>query len=303
MKRILLGGSPCTHWSIAQKRENRETAAQGLGWELFLNYVIALEKFKPDFFLYENNESISQEIQGEIEKYLDIALLHFNSAKVSAQTRKRVYGTNIEGVKEPADRKIYVRDILQREYKAENLYNEIKFTEPRNKDTSRIIRIGTIGKGGQGERVYSIDGKSSTLSANGGGRGAKTGLYLVDNDTVRKLNPIEAERLQTMPDNYTEGIPNTQRYKCVGNGWTAEMIIHILSFMNIPLDEEIEVVALYDGIGTGRYCLDKLGYTKVKYYAYEIDKYAMQIANKNYPDIVQCGDAFKVREKDWAAGV
>ena len=94
------------------------------------------------------------------------------------------------------------------------------------KDNNKLVRIGTIGKGGQGERVYSINGKSCTLSANGGGRGAKTGLYLI-NGEVRKLSPLEAERLQTLPDNYTlyEGIPETQRYKCIGNGWTAEVII------------------------------------------------------------------------------
>lgn len=57
---------------------------------------------------------------------------------------------------------------------------------------------------------------------------------------------------------------------------------------------------MYDGIGTGRYCLDKMGFTNVKYYAYEIDKYAMKIANKNYPDIIQCGDAFQVRDDEWS---
>lgn len=72
-----------------------------------------------------------------------------------------------------------------------------------------------------------------------------------------------------------------------------------MQHMNIDKDEEIIVVSLYDGIATGRYCLDKLGYKNVKYYAFEIDKYAMQVANNNYPDIIQCGDAFKVRENNW----
>lgn len=71
MKKILIGGSPCTYWSVAQKPGARETEAQGLGWELFKNYLIALEKFKPDFFLYENNESASKAIQSEIEKKLE----------------------------------------------------------------------------------------------------------------------------------------------------------------------------------------------------------------------------------------
>ena len=94
------------------------------------------------------------------------------------------------------------------------------------------VRVGHYGKGGQGQRIYSIVGKSVTLSANGGGQGAKTGLYKIDlpdgDYVIRKLTPIEAERLQTLPDNYTAGISNTQRYKCIGNGWTVDVIVHIL---------------------------------------------------------------------------
>ena len=94
------------------------------------------------------------------------------------------------------------------------------------------VRIGQYGKGGQGQRIYSVIGKSVTLSANGGGQGAKTGLYKIDlpdgDYVIRKLTPIEAERLQTLPDNYTEGISKTQRYKCIGNGWTVDVIAHIL---------------------------------------------------------------------------
>ena len=94
------------------------------------------------------------------------------------------------------------------------------------------VRVGHYGKGGQGQRIYSVRGKSVTLSANGGGQGAKTGLYKIDlpdgDYIIRKLTPIEAERLQTLPDNYTAGISNTQRYKCIGNAWTVDVIAHIL---------------------------------------------------------------------------
>ena len=79
----------------------------------------------------------------------------------------------------------------------------------------------------QGQRVYSPEGKTPTLSANGGGLGAKTGLYEIDGD-IRKLTPIECERLQCLPDNYTEGISNTQRYKTLGNGFNCAVIKHIL---------------------------------------------------------------------------
>ena len=70
----------------------------------------------------------------------------------------------------------------------------------------------------------------------------------------------------------------------------------------MPRDEEIVVLSMYDGIGTGRYCLDKMGFTNVTYYAYEIDKPAMTVALSNYPDIIQLGDAFDLRRDDWELG-
>lgn len=66
MIKILIGGSPCTYWSIAQGKDKREREAEGIGWELFKNYVIAKEKFRPDFFLYENNQSASANIKYQI---------------------------------------------------------------------------------------------------------------------------------------------------------------------------------------------------------------------------------------------
>ena len=121
---------------------------------------------------------------------------------------------------------------------------------------------------------------------------------------IRKLTPVECERLQTLPDNYTAAVSNTQRYRGLGNGWTAEVIIHILTgaLKDVPRDEEIVVLSMYDGIGTGRYCLEKMCFTNVTYYAYEIDGPAMKVALSNYPDIIQCGDAFDLRRDDWELG-
>ena len=99
MIKILLGGSPCTHWSIAQKNGRETQPNSGIGWELFLNYKIALEKYKPDYFLYENNKSASQDIKDEIARQLNVVepdlltpdngvrMTHINSALVSAQQR------------------------------------------------------------------------------------------------------------------------------------------------------------------------------------------------------------------------
>ena len=117
------------------------------------------------------------------------------------------------------------------------------------------VRVGVIGSGGQGSRIYSVHGKTVTLTAEGGGRGGKTGLYKIDlpdgDYAVRKLTPIEAERCQTLPDNYTAlgmddngkevKISNTQRYKAIGNGWTVDVIAHMLRNMQF---EEVETYAL-----------------------------------------------------------
>jgi DNA-cytosine methyltransferase len=98
--------------------------------------------------------------------------------------------------------------------------------------TTSPYRIGQIGKGSQGDRIYSVKAKSICLSGNGGGRGAKTGLYKIDlpdgDYIIRKLTPLECERLQTIPDYYTNHVSNTQRYKGIGNGWTIDIIAHIL---------------------------------------------------------------------------
>lgn len=95
----------------------------------------------------------------------------------------------------------------------------------------RIGNLPNLGKG-QANRIYSVKGKSICLNANGGGSGAKTGLYKVDlpdgDYVIRKLTPTECERLQTLPDGYTKGVSDTQRYKCIGNGWTVDVIAHIL---------------------------------------------------------------------------
>ena len=121
MIKLQIGGSPCTYWSIAQT-SNRETEPSGMGWELFENYLIALEKFKPNFFLYENNKSMSAAIRAEITKRFGFEPVCINSALVSAQNRQRLYWCgkrNPDGtysavpVQQPEDKGILLRDILE----------------------------------------------------------------------------------------------------------------------------------------------------------------------------------------------
>ena len=118
---FLIGGSPCTYWSIAQTK-NRETVASGMGWELFSQYVRALHEAKPKYFIYENNKSMSKDIRASIDKAFGFEAVLINSALVSAQNRQRLYWVgkrNDDGtyskvpVEQPEDRGILLRDILE----------------------------------------------------------------------------------------------------------------------------------------------------------------------------------------------
>lgn len=450
--KILIGGSPCTHWSIAQTK-NRETEASGIGWELFLNYRIARDKYHPDYFLYENNKSMSPAIRAQITAELGVEPVLINSALVSAQNHQRLYwvgkrepdGTYSQvRVEQPEDKGILLRDILEsgvcwREkgyaltasnhsataedmiarrqrngvaepvnittggksqclrasYYKDGIRNMVGNTVDRKTCVAEPNRIGTIENDAKKQdfdsqqyRVYSPDGKSVTLCGNGGGVGAKTGLYAVpisaENNKVilkaidslvdrkgyvpemfnpynraeitgkaptlstgsmvtsscavlifetadgkqipvyevrggritikgkeypikladgfyiiRKLTVTECKRLQTVPDTYAFPVSDTQAYKMLGNGWTVDVIAHIMSRFTGLTEEPVEVLSMYDGMSCGRIALDKLGVNVTAYYATEIDKYAVQTTQHNFPETVQLGDAFQVRDEEW----
>lgn len=375
---FMVGGSPCTYWSIAQTK-NRETVASGIGWELFSQYVRALHDAKPKYFIYENNKSMSKEIRASIDKEFGFEAVCINSALVSAQNRQRLYWVgkrNADGtyskvnVEQPDDRGILLRDILETgiawQEKSYNLttrcngaipsdtlkrHRHTMIAEPvcvaergryigddgeveqhlearndgktntlttvqKDNQVAVPIRIGTIENDAKNHkfdsqqyRVYSPDGKGVTLCGNGGGLGAKTGLYAVPmrvreatkrgyvdiepgecvdlampksktrrgramrnkanclttscdfyeycgtldmpiyqvrdgritikGETypiklrdgcyiIRKLTVRECMRLQTVPETYEFPVSNSQAYKMLGNGWTCEVIAHLI---------------------------------------------------------------------------
>lgn len=385
MIRLLIGGSPCTKWSIAQKNGRETQPNSGLGWELFLNYKIALDKYKPDYFLYENNKSASQAIKGEICNQLGSPLQYINSALLSAQNRERFYVHNWD-CPQPQDKGILLKDILEhgvvekekayclcsdhtgttrdyfKKHQSQVVFEPVRippygspnkarplnahypnncggwekrvFSDNPNKQQVDLIcepiRLGDISSN------YSCYGKSITLSANGGEPGGKTGLYFVplpdelvglvcdkgkiysviDSKIktkfgtfnidlldglylIRKLTINECKRLQTVPEWYSFPVSNQQAYKMLGNGWTVDVIKHQLSYIPNILNEDIEVLSMYDGMSCGQIALKEMGCNIVKYYATEIDKYAIQTTQHNFPNTIQLGDAFQVRERGW----
>lgn len=453
----LIGGSPCTHWSIAQSPDKRETTASGIGWDLFSQYVRALREAKPKYFIYENNKSMSKEIRKSITETFGFEDICINSALVSAQNRQRLYWIgkrNPDGtyskvnVAQPEDKGIVLKDVLdgmtdrdkgryviasigrttEREYfkknqgnmtfepvnttsdnkaqciratcykdgirnmvgnmrdrrtcvaepvnitdggksqtiKSQYSHTDINnickykstygatgvaepvsvaqrgryndngteqhiesrtdnksncvttvqkdsmvaepvrcFTLPREdgiqtqskqyrvysndgKSTTLCaegggmgaktglyavpIKVGEVGNGGQGNRIYTSDGKAVTQQANSGGLGSHTGLYAIpvefENDKpikavsgtdgktykvyevtngmitikdktypiklqdglyiIRKLTVSECKRLQTVPEWYEFPVSDTQCYRLLGNGWTCDVITHLI---------------------------------------------------------------------------
>lgn len=220
---LLIGGSPCQDLSIAKKdRKGLEGDRSGLFWE----YVRVLREVKPTWFVLENVASMPKADRDIITKTLEVEPILINASLVSAQSRKRLFWTNIP-VAQPEDRGSVLRDILEAEVDPSYEVHGAFTPTPGSR------QVGHLGPtNGQGNRVYPVDGKSVCLSAHGGGRGAKTGLYAIsyvaEGTRIRKLTPVECERLQGLPDGYTEGVAKTHRYKALGNAFHVEVVAHIL---------------------------------------------------------------------------
>ena len=222
---LLIGGSPCQGFSFAGKQLNFNDPRSAL----FFEFVRLLKETNPKYFLLENVR-MKKESEDIISEYLGVKPIEINSNLVSAQNRKRLYWTNIPNITIPNDRNIYLKDIL------ETNTNEKLYEEPYYKTNDGTLSyLGYVGNAPkQATKVFSINGKSSCLTALGGGQGGKTGLYEIEIDNkkyCRKLTPIECERLQTVPEGYTEGVSNTARYQMLGNGWTVDVIAHIFKEM------------------------------------------------------------------------
>ena len=154
--------------------------------------------------------------------------------------------------------------------------------------------VKAIGKDGKKATIYEVKDGMITI------KGKQYPIKLIDGYyIIRKLSVNECRRLQTVPDWYVFPVSDTQAYKMLGNGWTVEVIKHLLSHIPNIQNEEIEVLSMYDGMSCGRIALEELGCKVAKYKAYEIDKYAIKTTQHNFPDTIQMGDAFAVRDDDW----
>ena len=279
---ILVGGSPCTYWSIASAGHGqRETTASGLGWDLFQQYVRALKEAEPKYFIYENNASMSNAIYTAISQTFGFQPMMINSSLVSAQNRMRFYwvgkrvGDSYKSVDflQPKERGITVQDILDSDIAERKKGFTVTHLSGNARDyfkkhhtniafkpvKDRPVQVGIYPKqdGTQSTskqyRIYDTAAKGVTICGQGGGMGAKTGLYAIKGKTfevknrhiliggkfygvqledgyyeIRPLTVTETKRMQTVPDWYEFPCSNTQAYKLLGNGWTVEVIAYIL---------------------------------------------------------------------------
>ena len=254
---LLIGGSPCHGFSFAGKQLNFVDPRSKLVFEFFR----LLKECKPKYFLLENVK-MKKEYEDIITEYLGVKPIAINSELFSAQDRKRIYWTNISIGSLPNENKLMVEDILQDEVDAK-YYIDPKRSVVICENEVKKRKIAFIGSNSQGNRIYSIHGKSISLCGERGGLGAKTGIYalpcltpdrsekrqngrrfkppyskfytltamdkhgILTDNFIRKLTPIECERLQTVPDGYTATASDSQRYRMLGNGWTVDVIAHI----------------------------------------------------------------------------
>lgn len=262
---LIMGGSPCQGFSKAGKNLNFDDPRS----KLFFEFVRLVEELKPKYFLLENVK-MTKEHRDTISSFLGVEPIYIDSALVSAQTRKRYYWTNIPYIFDPVDQRITLKDIIQTKGELEGSvvdermvtkigkaycltarYDGAVWWNSIERSQRTMIRVGDkvvfpeatkkgYAEAGVGEgldlsypnsktrRGRALKDKAHCLTTISPSQGIINERY-----NWRKLTPIECERLQTVPDNYTEGVSNAQRYKMLGNGWTVKVIEHILKNMEI----------------------------------------------------------------------
>lgn len=237
---LLIGGSPCQGFSFAGKQLNFEDPRSKLFWE----YVRLLKALKPKYFLLENVK-MKKESMDVITEALGVEPIFINSSLVSAQNRQRYYWTNIPMESLPNDKGIVLADILEdghvdrdkshcldaNYFKGGNLKSY--FEKHRRQLVFSKDGMCHVGDAGISDRyayvnrVYHPSGKGPSLVASDGGH--LQPKISKGTTEYRKLTPLECERLQTVPEGYTDkGISDTQRYKMLGNGWTVDVVSHIM---------------------------------------------------------------------------
>lgn len=209
---LLIGGSPCQGFSRVGRQLNFNDPRS----KLFFEFNDILHSYKPKYFLLENVK-MKKEYQDIISEHLGVEPIEINSSLVSAQNRPRLYWTNIPIHSLPQDKGVLLKDIIDYSFKG------LKLSEKALEYMNRSSPKWAGGKRRMDVYDNKLNEKSKCLTANM----YKGVPYGVVSELNRRLSPLECERLQTLPDNYTEGVSNTHRYRVLGNAWTVDVIAHI----------------------------------------------------------------------------
>ncbi len=221
---LLIGGSPCQGFSFSGKQLNFNDPRS----KLFFEYIRVLSEVNPTYFLLENVK-MKKEYQDVISRHMGVEPIEIDSRLVSAQKRRRLYWTNIPNVTVPEDKKIYLKDILL-DRNDERFILDIP-SEARLNYIQRRASKGWLKKGWN-----TIDTDKAECLTAVAHKNLKEYVYQ-DEHGLRFLTCIELERLQTVPDDYTKSVSKTQRITMLGNGWTIDVVAHILS--HIPKNNSI----------------------------------------------------------------
>ena len=253
---LLIAGSPCQNFSFSGTQKGAVTVSgievtsfeqymqlkeEGFEFDgqsyLFWEFVRILKETQPMYFLLENVK-MAKKWEKVITDALGVEPILINSSLVSAQNRQRLYWTNIPSVSQPEDKGLLIKDVLNDEYTDKEVLSQK--IQDRYKPIESSYATGTTKPEfrtiGQRDYVFGDNNKMGCLVATD----YKQPKQVLHNGVLRKISPIEAERFQTLKDNYTEfgmfgddvkPISNTKRFEVVGNGWTVDVIAHILKHL------------------------------------------------------------------------
>lgn len=216
---LLIGGSPCQDFSTLSTREGLSGKKSGL----FYEYVNVLRRYKPKYFMLENNSNMPSSARAEITSLLGVEPIEINSNLVSAQNRKRLYWTNISGIEQPHDRSIVLKDIM---ISGRDKIQLVPFVEKKIKEIHE--KYGYIPQMFNPYNRSEIKDKAPCLTATGNRQTVSCSVIIKLDEGFGMLNALEWERLQTLPDGYTVCLNDEAKRKTViGNAWTAEVPAHL----------------------------------------------------------------------------
>jgi len=233
---LVIGGSPCQDLSVYKFDRGDAKGLEGTKSSLFYHYERILKYVKPQYFLLEN-VPMQREWEDVITELLGVEPIKIDSNLLCAADRKRLYWTNIQGIEQPQDKGILLKDIV---VPADDVPEKYWYTKPfiYNGDDKKVQCTLQMNGHRHMKEVYNLNGKCNTLTTCAGGNLQKK---VYQNGRCRKLTPLEYERLQTLPDGYTEGVADSHRYNAIGNGWTVDVIAHILSYIKEEKEKEMEL--------------------------------------------------------------